>query len=107
MLHVFISEFHSERVEAAFRWVLGLSPSVLPSVTLVMHNISSSGILGLSSEDLDIRAQHERIGVERIQANAIQIRTLAQFHAFLLLGGHKGLQSYLHAVYTPSAGGGW
>lgn len=106
-LHVFISDFHAERVSAAFDWVLGLSPSLLPAVHMVIHNVSSTGIAELSTDDLARRLQHELAGVEHIRKQKQQIQTIQQFNAFLLWGGHKGLHSYLHMDYIKSKGAGW
>jgi hypothetical protein len=106
-LHVFISDFQSERVRVTFNWVLGLSPSLLPSVTLVIHNVSSSDIPEFSPRDLALRFEHERNGVKRILQNMESIHTLTQFHAFLVFGGHNGIHSYLHADYLKSKGTGW
>ena len=47
-IEVFISDFHLERVQAAFEWVLSLTPSLIPYVKLKMHSVGSEGIPGLS-----------------------------------------------------------
>jgi len=104
---VFISDFHADRVQAAFHWVLGLKPSLLPGVTLSIHKVSSEGIPWPSKEIFDARVAHEAKGVEQIQANALKIRTAQELYAFLLLGPHRGFFDYLHGKLPLKKGSGW
>lgn len=108
VLEVFISDFHADRVRAAFDWVLRLAPALSPaSVELRINAVSSMGIDFGSQLDYAHRVAHEAEGVKRIAENAKSIRTMAQFHAFLMLGGHQGLHKYLHYDYEKSQGAAW
>lgn len=106
-IDVFISDFHAERVQETFGWVLGLAPSVLPLVDVRIHSVSSKGVNWSSKDAFQSRLQHEARGVQQVHENAKQVRTLAELYAFLLLGPHRGLMEYLHGSYRPSAGAGW
>lgn len=114
-VEVFISDFHADRVEAAFNWVLNLSPPLRPgapldhatgrprSIPMTMHRVPSSG----SMPGYEQRLQHEAKGTKAIHQQAARITSFNGFLAFVLLGGHKGLRSYLLQEYTKSVGGGW
>ncbi|KAJ1396198.1 hypothetical protein B484DRAFT_265647 [Ochromonadaceae sp. CCMP2298] len=110
-IEVYISDFHADRVRAAFDWVLGLKPPVLASgtdaVVMRIHSVSSQGIEWPSPADYALRIEHEQQGERRIRLNAQHIRTLGQFQAFLVLGGHQGLHRYLHQEYSHAPGAGW
>ena len=105
-VEVFISDFHADRVRAAFNWVLNLSPS-LPSVDLHIHTVSSVGVSWKNPAEYTSRIAHEAEGVKQIYNHAKTIRTVSQFYAFLMLGGHQGLHKYLHYDYMRSEGAGW
>jgi hypothetical protein len=106
ILEVFISDFHADRVRAAFDWVLNLAPKV-QATELRINSVGSIGIDFGSQLDYAHRIAHEAEGVKKIAENAKTIRTMAQFNAFLMLGGHQGLYKYLHYDYQRSQGAGW
>jgi len=85
-LHVFISDFHAARVKASFDWVLGLSPSLLPNVTMTIHSVSSMGIKWPDQASFAARIAHEEKGVQVITENSKKIRTISEFYAFLFFG---------------------
>ena len=93
-VEVFISDFHAKRVEVVFNWILNLSPSLLPNIKLIIHEVSSEGIF--TKNDFEERMKHERNGILKIQENQKKIQTIQSFYQFLFLGGHYGLNSYLH-----------
>ena len=105
-LEVFISDFHADRVRESFQWILNLTPAVR-SVKLHINAVNSIGIQWPNSLDYIHRIEHEEAGTKKIQENAKKIKTLAQFYAFLTLGGHQGLHKYVHYDYQTSKGGGW
>lgn len=106
-VEVFISDFHAARVQATFEWVLGLKPSLDRRVELNINVVDSAGVNWGSPEAFQARIEHERQGVELVRRNAKSIKTVKQFHAFLVLGGHLGLTKYLRGNYVKSSGGGW
>lgn len=124
-IEVFISDFHLERVEAAFQWVLSLTPSLLPRLRLKMHSVGSEGIPGLSffgppdmwgnpapvSEVAKVefmrRQAHEKQGLEQIKTNQKKIKSESAFFRWLMLGGHGGYANYLDGTYQKSQGTGW
>lgn len=105
-IEVFISDFHADRVGAAFDWILNLVPRV-NSVQLKINTVSSVGIDWHTPLDYAQRISHEAEGTKRIKDNARSIKTLSQFYAFLMLGGHQGLHKYVLHDYVTSKGGGW
>jgi hypothetical protein len=105
-IEVFISDFHLSRMQAAMAWVLRLAPAV-QGVSLRMNSVDSVGINWRTPLDFSHRIAHEEAGEKRIRDNEKSIQTLAQFQAFLLLGGHQGLHKYVHEEYQRSVGGGW
>lgn len=105
-IEVFISDFHADRLSAAFDWVLSLSPRVT-SIELKINAVSSVGIDWHTPLDYAHRISHEAEGTKRIKDNTKTIKTMSQFYAFLMLGGHQGLQKYLLHDYVTSKGGGW
>lgn len=105
-IEVFISDFHADRVGAAFDWILNLAPSV-PNIELGINTVSSVGIDWHTPTDYAQRITHETEGTKRIKDNAKRIKTLSQFYAFLMLGGHQGLHKYILHDYATSKGGGW
>lgn len=108
-VEVFISDFHAERMKAAFNWVLNLEPSLFAdrAITVAVHSVSSEEITWPDKEAFAERVKHEEDGVRQILENSLVVTTMAEFHAFLLLGPHKGLDSYLKNSYVSSAGAGW
>ena len=108
-VEVFISDFHTARVKAACEWTFGLTPNLLENadVLLNIHSVNSSGIAWTSVEEYDLRVQHEAKGTEMIQKNAAMVKTIPEFYAFMLLGGHGGYRGYLSSNYTKSKGAGW
>lgn len=133
-IEVFISDFHLKRVETSFIWSLGLQPSMLHDkfvngasgasagrgnvaaaflttspieAKLHMHSVSSGGIAELTPEALEQRAKHEEKGIEVLRNHMKTVKTLQQFYAFLMLGGHLGIRNYLMNDYVKSSGVGW
>ena len=106
-VEVFISDFHAERIKESFRFMLGLQPSLLDSVQLNVNIVDSLGIAWKSEEDFRQRVKHEEVSIARLKETAQQVKTVAQYHAFVMLGGHLGIQRYLHSEYEKSSGGGW
>lgn len=106
-VEVFISDFHADRVEAAFQWVLGLQPSVLSNVKLTINKVSSEGIKWPSESVFADRLAHEVKGVQQIRENGKIIKSVSELHAFLLLGPHKGFFDYMHHALPAKVGGGW
>ena len=107
IVNVFVSDFHAARVKATFSWVLGLEPSLLNSnIALSVHSVNSEDIVW-DKEEFNERIKHETAGVAMIEQNKEIVSTIAELHAFLLLGPHTGLNSYIHNSYIPSTGAGW
>ena len=106
-ISVYISDFHAERVKAAFSWVLGVAPSRLPYINFIVNSVNSEGIEWGSKNLFEKRRQHELNGVEVIARNSNTVKTIEQLYAFLLLGAHKGYFNYMHGSYTSSKGAGW
>jgi hypothetical protein len=106
-IEVFISDFHAERVQAAFEWVLGLRPSLLPDVVLTINKVSSEGIEWPDAEAFSSRVEHEKKGVQQIKDNAKIIQTATELDAFVTLGPHKGIFNYLHHQLPAKTGSGW
>jgi len=106
-IEVFISDFHAERVQAAFEWVLGLRPSLLPYVTLTINKVSSEGIEWPDADAFSSRVEHERGGVQQIKDNSKIIQTVTELEAFVTLGPHKGIFNYLHHQLPAKTGSGW
>ena len=106
-IEVFISDFHALRVKETFAWMLELLPSLSDRVRLNIHSVDSIGIKWYSEQEFQARVRHEEVGVERIKENKRHIKTVNQFHAFSLLGGHQGYRKYLLNEYVKSEGGGW
>eukprot|EP01038_Epipyxis_sp_PR26KG_P004459 gene4459-6306_t len=107
-LLVFISDFHANRVNASFHWVLGLNPSLLPKINIIIHSINSTAsMVWKSASDYNSRIEHEKKGTNLIYENAKKIKTFSQFSSYIMLGGHHGLNNYLHDTYKKSVGGGW
>lgn len=124
MIEVFISDFHADRVQATFEWVLGLRPS-LHGFQLVINAVDSGHFVSSGSThssgagsdsgsggaempiDFTNRMEHEAEGIKRIKHNAQLVRTMPQLYAFLSLGGHQGLWKYQHEEYVKSKGPGW
>jgi len=107
LIEVFISDFHAERVKTAFSWVLDLSPSLTPKIEMHIHSVSTLDIKWPSKEAFQARISHEKQGVLSIKQHAEHIHSIQEFYAFLLLGGHAGLDAYLKGSYAVSKGAGW
>ena len=124
-VEVFISDFHLERVEAAFQWLLTVKPSLSPRVKMTMHSVGSEGIPGLSffgqpdmwgnpapvsetaKAEFVLRQEHEKRGLEQIRANKKKIKSEGAFLSWMILGGHHGFSKYLDSSYHSSQGAGW
>lgn len=110
-IEVFISDFHADRVQAIFEWVLNLSPSLISGENhpfqLKVHSVSSKGVQWKSDQEFTARIEHERKATEQVHENAKHVKTFNEFKAFALLGPHKGIANYLHGKYIASKGGGW
>ena len=106
-IEVFISDFHAERVQAAFTWVLGLRPSLLPYIDLTINTVSSEGIIWPNEDTFKSRIEHEAKGVAQIKANEKMVKSVQELHAFLLLGLHQGFFNYMHHQLPGKTGGGW
>ena len=106
-VQVFISDFHADRVQAAFNWVLGLRPSILPLVQVTVNKVSSEGISWPNKESFESRLAHEVKGVEQIKANERMIRSVQELYAFLALGPHQGFFKYLQGELPGKKGQGW
>ena len=108
-VEVFTSDFHAERVKAAFDWVLNLEPSLLEGrgITVGVHSVSTEDLVWDDRDSYEERVKHEERGVALIRQNSRTFTTLAAFQAFLLMGPHKGLDSYLKSSYVTSVGAGW
>lgn len=108
-VEVFISDFHAERVKAAFYWIFDLEPSLFKSggITFSVHSVNSESVVWNDKEEFEERVRHESAGVIQIQKNAKIVLTVSDLYAFLLLGPHEGLNTYLHNLYVPSSGAGW
>jgi hypothetical protein len=74
------SEFHMPRTEFIFRWVFGLAPD--RGYHLEFDPVPN---LGMPADALAFRRAHEAKGLERTQALAPRIATLAGLHRFLFL----------------------
>lgn len=128
VIAVFISDFHAERIQKTFEWILSLSPSLLdheesnesynnsniinkeltkPKIILQVHSVNSKGIKWKSKADFEMRIKHEKHGVKIIEQNSRNVKTFHEFFGFMLLGPHRGLHAYMHNTYTPSKGAGW
>ncbi len=107
-IQVYISDFHAARAQASFQWVLGLEPSLLVrDVEMEVHSVSSHGVVWPSPEDYQKRIEHEKLGLQMVLKQAQQIKTLQEFNAFIMLGGHLGIRKYLNNEYVKSVGAGW
>ena len=108
-VEIFISDFHAERVKAAFNWVLSLEPSLFEgrSITVAVHSVSTEDITWSDRTAYEVRQRHEEEGVQQILHNSKIITTMAEFNAFILLGGHTGFDSYVKNSYQVSQGAGW
>jgi hypothetical protein len=105
-VHVFISDFHAARVEAAFRWILGVEPSLLGGTTrLQVHPVPTPpGMFEASAAEA--RKRHEEKGTEMMKSNSALIQTLPQLYSFLHTD-HVGLRKYLLGKDNVSSGAGW
>jgi hypothetical protein len=106
-IHIFISDFHAARTQACFEWILDLEPSLTHSPTHslsphVMMTIHSLPSLEFGPEERAERDKHEAKGLQVIQKNKKNVRTMSELYQFLLLGGHGGLDKYLRGTYSAS-----
>jgi bacterioferritin (cytochrome b1) len=106
-VEVFISDFHAERIKESFLFLLNLAPSMTDRVQLNINIVDSQGIKWKSAEEFNQRIKHEEIATEKLRETRKQITTVQQYHAFVMLGGHLGLNKYLHGAYVKSQGVGW
>ena len=105
-LEVFTSDFHQNRVQTIFHWVLGLHPSLLPeTVTMAINVHNGQGIYWGSAELFKQRLAHENAAIEHIEELKKSIKTFSQLFAYVLLGGHKGYSNYLHSDSKPRSQG--
>lgn len=58
-------------------------------------------------EQRQARQAHERKGADQARQRAKEIKTVEEFRAFMILGGHKGYFDLTHGRYQASPGGGW
>eukprot|EP01065_Artemidia_motanka_P033402 TRINITY_DN40399_c0_g1_i1.p1 TRINITY_DN40399_c0_g1~~TRINITY_DN40399_c0_g1_i1.p1 ORF type:complete len:331 (+),score=103.42 TRINITY_DN40399_c0_g1_i1:96-995(+) len=106
-VHLFISDFHRKRCEAALRWVLGLPP-VRAGFSLHVHELDTSATFDHESAEWAERMRHEARSAESLLDTASSVRTLQDFQAWLLLGGHQGYYQFTHGVRRAvSKGLGW
>lgn len=100
-IEVFISDFHANRVQAAFDWVMNLEPKVTRPFSIVINEVYSGDLF--SSADIAKRQEHEISGVDQIHNNAKYIKTTAEFYKFLFMDGHKGISNYMKGEYKSTA----
>ena len=103
-IEVFISDFHALRVQSSFEWILGLQPSLLEHVNMTIHSLPCDD---LSASQKEERRQHELKGVQRTHRNRRRIKTMPELYRYVLLGGHKGIESYLWETYETSTAAGY
>ena len=106
-IEVFISDFHVDRMQAAFEWILDLQPSLTHLVNMTMHSVPSSASTTLTPETREERRQHEAKGVHTLHQNRALIHTLPELYRFLLMGGHQGFRAYLLGGYERSTSAGY
>ena len=88
--------------------LFGLTPSLTKRVQLDMFNVPSVGVDWTADKDeWNSRMVHEKDAIAENEKLHNAIKTLAEFQAFLLLGGHSGYRNYLFGTYRRSAGAGW
>jgi hypothetical protein len=107
-VEVYSSDFHADRTKVIFDWLLSLEPSISPYVNLNMFVTShfDASWAGTKAE-WDARLEHEQNAIRRNKELQKQIRNIAEFQAFLLMGGHQGYRNYLLGKYSKSSGAGW
>lgn len=59
------------------------------------------------ADQVHAREAHERKATDQVRSQAQEIRTVEEFRAFMMLGGHGGYFDLTHGRYQPSAGAGW
>ncbi|CAM9951089.1 unnamed protein product [Ectocarpus fasciculatus] len=108
-LTVFVSDFHAERMDAVFQWVFGLEPSLLRGKTTVTTVSIDTPVemWARGGEQKEARQAHETEAAEQARQRAREIRTVEEFRAFMMLGGHRGYFDLTHGRYQASSGGGW
>lgn len=85
-------------------------PTSLPHTTPLatgVHSVSTENVQWSDKEEYETRVKHEAAGVLQIQINEKIVKTISEMYAFVLLGPHKGLHSYVHGAYVTSEGAGW
>ncbi|CAM9757390.1 unnamed protein product [Ectocarpus sp. 4 AP-2014] len=108
-LTVFVSDFHAERMDAVFQWVFGLEPSLLKGKTTITTVSIETPVemWARGGEQREARQAHEAEAAEQARQRAREIRTVEEFRAFMMLGGHRGYFDLTHGRYQASSGGGW
>jgi len=78
-LLVITSEFHMQRIQAAFEWIYGLTP--LPvEYQLRFETVPDKG---LSPQVLETRTAREKKNLEKMRKTQMDITTLDAFHSWL------------------------
>eukprot|EP00903_Cladosiphon_okamuranus_P013200 g12312.t1 len=95
---VFVSDFHADRMDAVFQWVFGLEPSLLKGKTTVTTVSIDTPVemWARGPEQRQARQAHEREAASQARQRAKEIRTVEEFRAFMMLGGHKGYFDLTH-----------
>ena len=107
-IDIFSSDFHVDRIKTIFEWVFSLNPSLGNRVVLRMYNVPSVGLAWTEDkEEWDKRMNHENQAVQQNRVLQRKIKTISEFQAFILLGGHNGYRQYLFNSYQRSEGAGW
>lgn len=102
------SDFHADRTKVIFDWVLGLEPSISQYVNMNMFVTSHfDASWAGSKQEWDARLEHEQNAIRKNKELQKEIRNIAEFQAFLLMGGHQGYRNYLLGKYSKSTGAGW
>jgi hypothetical protein len=104
-VEVYISDFHANRVKAAFDWVMNLEPRLARPFTISIHEVDSNGLF--EESDMAKRRAHEVAGVNQILGNAKIIETTAQLYNFLFMDGHKGISNYMKGEYKATSAVGY
>ena len=116
-IHLFISDFHSERMRAAVEWLLRVEPAVMSTstdmaatgrpVSLHMHSVNSEGIEWSHADAFNARLRHEMSATQLIRDHALTVHSLQEFQAWYMLGGHEGMHKYLFHENEANPNAGW
>ena len=120
-IHIFISDFHTERMRAAVEWLLSVEPAIMSTITsmsdkeaatgrpvsLHMHSVNSEGIEWSHAAAYDARLRHEMSATQQIRDHALTVHSLAEFQAWYMLGGHQGMHKYLLHEHEANPNAGW